>query len=512
VSGSRWQRKGSAMKVDSGVPASGTGLAFGQPVRQSFPDGNKLDFRAADAFDLLHRMRCCLAHLHTGARPGGAALRPAAVSGASHLMCGRCYDQIVRMERVPKMKSVSETTPTTSAPARRGSPAAWFVAGLAAAGLSFFAGHQFWPGGLSTTGAPPAATTLAPAGPAVAGQHGLPIGESTIADIASDAVKSVVNIDTRTSVAVPDFPFHFGLPFGGLDFFFGPGPQPFGDQPRKFEQQGTGSGVIIRPDGYILTNNHVIRRAQDIKVTLADRRMFKARVVGRDSFTDLALLKIDASNLPVARLGTSKGLRPGDWAIAIGSPLGLDHSVTLGIVSALGRSLGDGKSNVELIQTDAAINPGNSGGPLLNIHGEVIGINTAIRSDAQNIGFSIPVDVARQVADGLIAHGSVPRPYVGIYMQDLDPRMAKSLGLPESTKGVLVARVAPGSPAEQSGVAQGDVILRIEGKPVASAKDVRTFIRSRNPGSTVHLLLNRNGSLMALQVKIGEYPSESSDE
>lgn len=289
--------------------------------------------------------------------------------------------------------------------------------------------------------------------------------------------------------------------------------QPFDARPqRRYESQGTGSGVIIKPDGYILTNNHVVRQATEIKVTLADKRVFKGRVVGRDSFTDLALVKIDADNLPVAKLGSSKDLRPGDWAVAIGSPLGLDHSVTLGIISALGRSVGDLKSNVELIQTDAAINPGNSGGPLLNIRGEVIGLNTAIRSDGQNIGFAIPVDVARQVVDGLLAHGTVSRPYVGIYMQDLEPKIARSLGLPANAQGVVVARVGTGSPAEQGGLMQGDVIQKIDGQPVSSGKDVQKIVRAHKIGESLAVLVSRNGTLTAATVKIGEYPSEDKEE
>ena len=189
-------------------------------------------------------------------------------------------------------------------------------------------------------------------------------------------------------------------------------------------------------------------RPDDIKVTLNDKRTFKGTVVGRDSLTDLAIVKIEAKNLPAARFGTSKTIRPGDWAIAIGSPLGLDHTVTLGIISALGRSLSDLNNSVELIQTDAAINPGNSGGPLLNIHGDVVGVNTAIRGDAQNIGFAIPVDVAKDVAAQLLAHGTIARPYLGIFMQELDEKLAHSLALSPSTKGVIIAGIAPDSPAK----------------------------------------------------------------
>jgi Do/DeqQ family serine protease len=409
------------------------------------------------------------------------------------------------------MSTLSEIPPTLKEQGKKPGPLTPLAFAIVAAVAVFWAGHQFWPSASPEAPLPPGAPSVASSGGSVsAGVHGIPLGETTIADIAAEAGKAVVNIDTRTSITLPDSPFQFGSPFGGFEFFFGQEMQPFEgrQQQRKFESQGTGSGVIIRPDGYILTNNHVVKHATDIKVTLSDKRVFKGRIVGRDAFTDLALVKIDAGNLPVARLGASKTLRPGDWAIAIGSPLGLDHTVTLGIISALGRSLGDLKSNVELIQTDAAINPGNSGGPLLNIRGEVIGINTAIRSDAQNIGFAIPMDVAKDVADGLISHGSVARPYVGIYMQDLEPKLVKSLGLPDGTKGVVVARVGPDSPAAQAGVVQGDVIQRVDGKPVETAKEIQKLVRSHKPGESLNMLLNHNGSLTAASIKVGEYPSE----
>lgn len=411
------------------------------------------------------------------------------------------------------MSIVSETNVDSSVNKSRANPAVWVGSTALTMLLGFWAGHEFWPGSGTAPGTGSAMPNLAGAQKPTLSTHGLALGENSIADIAASAVQSVVNIDTRTRVTLPDSPFQFGSPFGGFDFFFGPEMQPFDARPqRRYESQGTGSGVIIKPDGYILTNNHVVRQATEIKVTLADKRVFKGRVVGRDSFTDLALVKIDADNLPVAKLGSSKDLRPGDWAVAIGSPLGLDHSVTLGIISALGRSVGDLKSNVELIQTDAAINPGNSGGPLLNIRGEVIGLNTAIRSDGQNIGFAIPVDVARQVVDGLLAHGTVSRPYVGIYMQDLEPKIARSLGLPANAQGVVVARVGTGSPAEQGGLMQGDVIQKIDGQPVSSGKDVQKIVRAHKIGESLAVLVSRNGTLTAATVKIGEYPSEDKEE
>lgn len=335
---------------------------------------------------------------------------------------------------------------------------------------------------------------------------GVVLGENTIADIAAAVAPSVVNIDTSTSVSLPGPSFRFP----GFNLFLGPELEPF--SPHKFESKGTGSGVIIKSDGYILTNNHVVRRNPDIKVTLNDKRTFKGVVVGRDDFTDLALVKIPADNLPVVRFGVSKTLRPGDWVIAIGSPLGLDHTVTLGIISALGRSLGELNNNVELIQTDAAINPGNSGGPLLNIRGEVIGINTAVSSRAQNIGFAVPIDVAIDVVRQLLATGKIQRPYIGIYMQDLEPKLAASMGLSSSSKGVVVVSVANNSPAQAAGLEQADVVQKVDGKPVARAKEIRSLILGHQSGDTVDFLVLRDRRLLSLKVRIGEYPAEAVDQ
>ncbi len=368
---------------------------------------------------------------------------------------------------------------------------------------AFFAGHQMWPtpSGLPSPQAAPIAQSAAPTGAF------LSMAENTIADMASKASESVVNIDISKSVSLPGSSFH--SPF---QFFFGEGNDPSqGQAPRKFQQHGSGSGVIVRQDGFILTNNHVVGQADEIKVTLNDKREFQGKVVGRDSFTDLALVKIDAKGLQVAQIGTSKNLRPGDWAIAIGSPLGLDHSVTMGIISALGRSLSDINS-VDFIQTDAAINPGNSGGPLLNIRGEVIGLNTAIRGDGQNIGFAIPIDIAREVTDQLVTGGTIKRAYVGIYMQDLNEKIAHTLGIPKNTKGVLIAKVEPEGPAGRAGLVAGDVIEKVDGKPVSTSKEVQKQIRSHKVDETVDFLILRNGALTASTIKLGDFPQKDQPE
>jgi len=408
------------------------------------------------------------------------------------------------------METVVETyTPETIAEKSGKSFVVPFVGGTAiglAIACSFFVGHAYSPGS-NTTLTTTQGTEIVP--PKLLPAAGLALGENTIADIAQNANQSVVNIDTSSSVTVSDSPFMGGQNFG---FFFGPGGQdPSEQMPRKFQRLGAGTGVIYRQDGYILTNNHVVGGAQKIKVTLADKRTFEGKVVGRDKYTDLALVKIDATGLPVAKLGSSKNLRPGDWAVAIGSPMGLDHTVTLGIVSALNRSLSDLNNNVQLIQTDAAINPGNSGGPLLNIHGQVIGINTAIRGDAQNIGFAIPVDVAKDTANELLLHKTIARAYVGIYMQDLDSKLAKSLGLSESTKGVLVAKTKPGGPADQAGLSANDIIQKVDGQSVNASTEVQTIVRKHKPGDSLNLLVLRDTQLTPVEIKIGDYPNSDTE-
>jgi serine protease Do len=370
---------------------------------------------------------------------------------------------------------------------------------------AFVAGHVYWPAqnGANSGSADVLPAKLQPAA-------GMAIGENTIADIAETANKSVVNIDTRSSITISDSPF-FGIPFGGpMDFFFGQGNGEGMQMPRKMESKGVGSGLIFRQDGYILTNNHVIGNVQSIKVTLADKRVFDGKVVGRDKFTDLAIVKINATDLPAAKLGSSKNLRPGDWVIAIGSAMGLDHTVTLGIISALNRSVNE-INQVQLIQTDAAINHGNSGGPLLNIHGEVIGIDEAIRPDAQNIGFAIPIDVAKDIAAQLVEHGNIARAYVGIYMQTLEPKIAKALGVPENVKGVLISRTAPGGPGAKAGLAQGDVVQKVDKQDVTTGTDIQEIVRKHKPGDTINFLVMRQNQLVPVDVKVGELQQDDNN-
>lgn len=367
--------------------------------------------------------------------------------------------------------------------------AIYLIAGLIVGALIFWAGHKFWPEPVSSLENSKTSSSEKSKTSRFTGS----LGESTIADIAQEAEKSVVNIDTSSSYLISDSPLQ-----SGIFSLFGP---------RQFEQKGAGSGFIIRSDGYVLTNNHVIERAQKINVTLFDGKSYPGKVVGRDKLTDIALVKINAKDLPVAKLGSSENLRPGDWVIAIGSPLGLEQTVTLGIVSALGRSLGKLSQSIQLIQTDAAINPGNSGGPLLNIHGEVIGINTAIRGDAQNIGFAIPVSIAKVISKELLENGRVGHPYLGIYMQDLTPPIAEQLGIDPNLKGTIVVKLARQGPAAKAGLRPADVIVSLEGKPIENSKQVQKCVSSHRPGDEVKAMVVREGKEISLTIKIGDVPS-----
>lgn len=366
------------------------------------------------------------------------------------------------------------------------------VLGMAVGIVLLAGGYLLGNGSLSSITSKQGSTSIA--GSALTRRSG---ANNRISDIAETASKSVVNIDIsqKYKMQIPEF------------FFFAPPGfrHPRGEVER--ESKGTGSGIIIRSDGYIVTNNHVVGSADKIKVTLDGSKTYKGKVIGRDSFTDLAVIKIDAKNLPVASLGSSKNLRPGDWAIAIGSPMGLDHTVTLGIISALGRSLTE-LSDVALIQTDAAINPGNSGGPLLDIEGNVIGLNTAIKDDAQNIGFAIPVDLVKEVSQQLIETGKIARPYVGIVMQEMTPKLAKSMGMDENVKGIVIAGVKPESPAYEAGLAPGDIVQRIAGKEVLSSREVQKIVRAQKPGEKLAFLILRKDRLVPFEIEIGEFPNE----
>ncbi len=290
--------------------------------------------------------------------------------------------------------------------------------------------------------------------------------------------------------------------------FFGDN-SPFNMVPRDRRESALGSGVVVSPDGYILTNNHVVEGATTVKVTLADRRELTAKTIGTDPQSDIAVIKIDASNLPVLPLS---GIKPevGDICLAIGNPFGVGQTVTMGIVGATGRNLGGTIEAFEdFIQTDASINPGNSGGALINSRGELIGINTAILSGSggnQGIGFAIPVTMARNIMDQLIKSGKVTRGYLGAYLQDVDPNLAKAFKIPNNS-GVVITKVDPNTPAEKGGLKEGDVVTQVNGDTVIDTQSLRNQIASMSPGSNVKLHVYRNGSPSDLSITLGERPA-----
>jgi len=270
--------------------------------------------------------------------------------------------------------------------------------------------------------------------------------------------------------------------------------------------------VIVSPEGYILTNNHVVDGATDVRVTLSDKREFKARIVGTDPKTDLAVLKIDAANLPSVVIGDSERVQVGDYALAIGNPFGLGSTVTMGIVSATGRGNLGIEDYEDFIQTDAPINPGNSGGALVNDRGDLIGINTAILSHGsegnQGIGFAIPVSVARNVTDQILRNGKVTRAYLGVMSEEVTPALAKAFHAQE-VAGALVAAVTPDSPASQAGIEKGDIILSVNGKPVNDSAQLRMTISLMQPGASVSVKLLRDGTERAVSAKLAELPTET---
>jgi len=280
---------------------------------------------------------------------------------------------------------------------------------------------------------------------------------------------------------------------------------------QKFVQMGQGSGFIISRDGYIMTNNHVAGDADRIFVKLSDGREFKAKRVGTDPKSDVAVIKIDAGNLPIIPLGDSDAIEVGEWVIAIGNPFGLAQTVTVGVVSAKGRSSVGIEEYEDFIQTDAAINPGNSGGPLINLRGEAIGINTAIFSKSggyMGIGFAIPVNMAKAIKDQLIKTGSVTRGYLGVIIQDLTAGLAKSFGLGES-QGVVVAEVVKGSPADKGGLRPGDAITEFQGRKVTNAGEFRNRVALTPPGTKVELAVLRNGRRCSIRVTVGALGQEA---
>ncbi len=321
---------------------------------------------------------------------------------------------------------------------------------------------------------------------------------------------AVVRINATRKVANPIFDA-FKNPL--FNRFFGEDEQPI---PQERIERGTGSGFMLSDDGKIITNAHVVADTDTVQVTLKDGRTFEGKVVGVDEMTDVAAIKIPATDMPVVRLGNSQQLIPGEWAIAIGNPLGLDNTVTIGIISATDRTsaqVGVPDKRVSFIQTDAAINPGNSGGPLLNSQGEVIGVNTAIRADAQGLGFAIPIEIAARIAEELFTKGQVDHPFIGIEMVDLNP--AKKEQINRNSKldvkqdtGILIRRVLEKSAAEKGGLLAGDLILKVNRKPVKSAAQVQKQVDASSVGDTLEIEVNRNGRTATFKVQPETYPQK----
>jgi serine protease Do len=334
-----------------------------------------------------------------------------------------------------------------------------------------------------------------------------------IVNVVKKAKPAVVHIKVEKTTKSSNFGGQgpdemFNHPF--FEQFFGPYYRQQQPQPREFKQRGQGSGFIISKDGFILTNNHVVEEADVISVTLSDQREFEAKVVGTDPQTDVALLKIeDPANLPVLPLGDSASLEVGEWVIAIGNPFGLSQTVTVGVVSATGRSSVGINEYENFIQTDAAINPGNSGGPLINGRGEVIGINTALFSRTggyMGIGFAIPINMAKSIESQLQKDGKVTRGWLGVVIQDVDKDLAESFGL-KKAGGILISEVQKDSPASAAGLRQGDIIMRLNDTELIDVSDLRNRVAMLSPGSKAMLEIIRDGRAKKIQVSIGEQPS-----
>lgn len=281
---------------------------------------------------------------------------------------------------------------------------------------------------------------------------------------------------------------------------------------QDYKTQSLGSGFIISSDGYILTNAHVVNEADEVLVKLSDKREFKAKIIGTDKRTDVALIKIEASNLPKVVIGDPNALKVGEWVAAIGSPFGLENTMTAGIVSAKGRALPQ-ENYVPFIQTDVAINPGNSGGPLFNLRGEVVGVNSQIYSKSggsMGLSFSIPIDVAIDISNQLKASGRISRGWLGIGIQEVTKDLAESFGL-KQTSGALIAGVEKNSPAEKGGLEPGDIILKFDGKPIVTSSDLPRIVASTKPGKVVPVEITRKGSSKTLQLGVGEMPSEQGE-
>ena len=373
----------------------------------------------------------------------------------------------------------------------------WLIVTGIVLGLGLAGGLSF----TSTSGVQHASLTV----PAVSASEAVMVPVN-FTELAEKAKPGVVNIRTvkTTNGGGPVFRHFFGRnPHGGQDpfqDFFGLGPQ------REFKQRSLGSGFLLDNEGYIVTNNHVVEDADQIKVRLSDEAEYDATIIGRDPKTDLALIKIDApsKDLKPLKLGDSDTIPVGSWVVAIGSPFGLEQTVTAGIVSAKGRIIGSGPYD-DFIQTDASINPGNSGGPLLNLKGEVVGINTAIVASGQGIGFAIPINMAGGIINQLKDSGEVSRGWLGVGIQDLTPELAEYYAIKEK-EGVLVTQTYEGDPADKAGIKEGDVIVAVDGKRIASSRELSRTVAEAGVGNKMSLTVLRDGREKEIDVKLAKRP------
>ncbi|MDZ4805105.1 MAG: DegQ family serine endoprotease [Candidatus Eisenbacteria bacterium] len=343
----------------------------------------------------------------------------------------------------------------------------------------------------------------------VGGDPGIPLTTTTFSNVAELVMPSIVVITSSRTIQNASTP----LPFGGTDpfmrRFFG-NPFQDGDQPKDEEVRGLGSGVIVSADGYILTNNHVVNEADKVQVRLDRHTLLDATIVGTDPRSDLAVLKVDRTNMPALPFGNSDNVKIGEWVVACGAPFGLERSITVGIVSAKGRSNVGVTDYEDFIQTDAAINRGNSGGALINLRGEMVGINTAIATQtggSNGVGFSIPINMARYIMKSLIEDGKVTRGWIGVNIANVDEKIARGLGLPKDATGVVVSGVTEGSPADRAGIRSNDVITKLDGHPVDDIADLRNRVATTKPGTSVELSLLRDRSTLDVSVKLDELPS-----
>ena len=375
------------------------------------------------------------------------------------------------------------------------------VAAVVLVAFSLVVGVKAYHGELAATAAVPADAALSSGAP-IAAVNG--VGPDALSQAFSGVAKAVgpavVHINVVQEVKRAAMPQFFGI-------------EPFGGNGGVQKERGSGSGVIVNANGYILTNNHVVGKATSIEVKLADGRRLKGTVVGTDPQTDLAVVKIDATNLPTANLGDSDNLQQGEWVVAVGSPFGLEQTITAGIVSATGRRLTASPYDA-FIQTDASINPGNSGGPLVNLRGEIVGINTLIFSESggnQGIGFAIPASMARKVYEQLVSgNHKVVRGYLGVNVSDLTPALAQSLNAPEGSKGAVIADVAgDAAPAAKAGLKSGDIIVAVDGHPVASGQDLTSMVADIAPGTSVKIDYLRDGRSESTHVNVAERPANA---